>query len=125
MKGIASKSKNSGSSLAPKSEEVGGSHPVFVLPAAIVTDSQKFFKAVHTWFEERHCTKPEAKNAKNDEVAFVPIPWRQTPYSTSPYPIWVSEVMSQQTQLATVIRYWTAWMKAFPTIEALAAADPS
>ncbi|GET90140.1 A/G-specific adenine glycosylase, putative [Leishmania tarentolae] len=38
-----------------------------------------------------------------------------------PYQVWVSEVMSQQTRMETVIPYYTAWMKKFPSIEALAA----
>lgn len=39
-----------------------------------------------------------------------------------PYPIWVAEVMLQQTQLQVVLPYWQRWMAAFPTLEALAAA---
>lgn len=41
----------------------------------------------------------------------------------NPYAIWVSEVMSQQTQMNTVIKYFSTWMKKFPTVEALAAAS--
>jgi A/G-specific adenine glycosylase len=40
-----------------------------------------------------------------------------------PYPIWVAEVMLQQTQLAVVLPYWQRWMEAFPSLEQLAAAD--
>jgi A/G-specific adenine glycosylase len=40
-----------------------------------------------------------------------------------PYPIWVAEVMLQQTQLAVVMPYWQRWMEAFPSLEQLAAAD--
>ncbi len=47
------------------------------------------------------------------------LPW-QAP--TSPYRVWVSEVMLQQTQVATVIPYFTRFMARFPTIEALARA---
>lgn len=47
------------------------------------------------------------------------LPWRQT---RDPYAIWVSEMMLQQTQVATVIPYWTHWMTRFPTIESLAEA---
>lgn len=50
---------------------------------------------------------------------------QQVDVRPSPYAIWVSEVMSQQTQLSTVIAYYAAWMKAFPTVEALAAASES
>ncbi|BEI82151.1 hypothetical protein CcaverHIS002_0300190 [Cutaneotrichosporon cavernicola] len=39
------------------------------------------------------------------------------------YEIWVSEVMLQQTQVATVIDYWNRWMARWPTIADLAKAD--
>lgn len=48
------------------------------------------------------------------------LPWRRTP---DPYAIWVSEVMLQQTQVATVIPYFELWMARFPTVAALAAAS--
>jgi A/G-specific adenine glycosylase len=45
------------------------------------------------------------------------LPWRNT---TDPYAIWVSEVMLQQTQVATVIPYWQRFLARFPTVSALA-----
>ncbi|HEX7668779.1 MAG TPA: A/G-specific adenine glycosylase [Polyangiaceae bacterium] len=47
------------------------------------------------------------------------LPWRRT---ADPYAVWVSEVMLQQTQVATVRGYYERWMKRFPTIAALASA---
>jgi A/G-specific adenine glycosylase len=47
------------------------------------------------------------------------LPWRRT---RDPYAIWVSEVMLQQTQVATVIPYFQRWMQTLPGIPALAAA---
>jgi A/G-specific adenine glycosylase len=47
------------------------------------------------------------------------LPWRRT---RDPYAIWLSEVMLQQTQVATVIPYWQRFLTRFPTVEALAAA---
>nr|QKW93643.1 adenine DNA glycosylase [Vitiosangium cumulatum] len=47
------------------------------------------------------------------------LPWRRT---RDPYAIWLSEVMLQQTQVATVIPYWERFLQRFPTVEALAAA---
>jgi A/G-specific adenine glycosylase len=41
----------------------------------------------------------------------------------TPYAVWVSEVMSQQTQLRTLLPYWVRWMALFPTPAALASAD--
>jgi A/G-specific adenine glycosylase len=48
------------------------------------------------------------------------FPWRQQP---DPYPVWVSEVMAQQTRLETMLPYFHNWMERFPTISALAIAD--
>lgn len=45
------------------------------------------------------------------------LPWRENP---TPYRVWISEVMLQQTQVSVVIPYFERWMNAFPTIEALA-----
>ena len=48
------------------------------------------------------------------------LPWRQT---SDPYRIWVSEVMLQQTQVKTVLRYYSRFIKEFPDVWRLAAAD--
>lgn len=45
------------------------------------------------------------------------MPWRNT---KDPYCIWVSEIMLQQTQVATVIPYYIRFMERFPTITDLA-----
>jgi A/G-specific adenine glycosylase len=47
------------------------------------------------------------------------LPWRKSP---DPYAIWVSEVMLQQTQVATVIPYYQRFLEAFPTVADLARA---
>jgi A/G-specific adenine glycosylase len=47
------------------------------------------------------------------------LPWRRT---SDPYRIWVSEVMLQQTQVATVIPYYERFLDRFPDLAALAAA---
>lgn len=47
------------------------------------------------------------------------LPWQQ---SRTPYRVWLSEVMLQQTQVATVIPYFERFVSHFPHIEALATA---
>lgn len=47
------------------------------------------------------------------------LPWREEP---TPYRVWVSEIMLQQTQVATVLPYFERFMAAFPDVAALAAA---
>jgi A/G-specific adenine glycosylase len=48
------------------------------------------------------------------------LPWRR---DRDPYRIWVSEIMLQQTQVATVVPYFERFLQAFPTLADLAAAD--
>jgi len=48
------------------------------------------------------------------------LPWRDQP---TPYRVWVSEIMLQQTRVETVLPYFERWMQRFPTVEALAAAS--
>lgn len=62
------------------------------------------------------------------------LPWRGdeeyfrrnhlAPIPVSAYGIWVSEVMSQQTRIETVIPYWLKWMEKYPTVRDLAEASP-
>lgn len=48
------------------------------------------------------------------------LPWRRT---RDPYAILVSEFMLQQTTVAAVVPYFERWMRRFPTVAALAAAQ--
>ncbi|MCS7172260.1 MAG: A/G-specific adenine glycosylase [Armatimonadetes bacterium] len=48
------------------------------------------------------------------------LPWRET---RDPYAIWVAEVLLQQTRVEIAIPYYHRFLAAFPTVEALAAAE--
>ncbi len=48
------------------------------------------------------------------------LPWQG---NRDPYAVWVSEIMLQQTQVATVLERYPRFMKRFPTVKKLAAAD--
>lgn len=48
------------------------------------------------------------------------LPWRDEP---TPYRVWVSEIMLQQTQVVTVLPYFERFMSAFPTVVDLAQAS--
>ncbi len=48
------------------------------------------------------------------------LPWQA---SRDPYPIWLSEIMLQQTQVGTVIGYYQRFLARFPTLQALACAS--
>lgn len=67
-------------------------------------DSNGFQKDLIEWFRE------------NQRI----LPWRE---SKDAYRVWVSEIMLQQTRVDTVIPYYQAFMREFPTPEALAAAE--
>ena len=66
---------------------------------------EAFAARVLAWFEV---------NGRRD------LPWQQ---SRDPYRIWVSEIMLQQTQVATVIPYYERFMTRFPDVASLAAAS--
>ena len=59
------------------------------------------------------------------------LPWKLRADGSQPEPgeslcalsTWIAEVMLQQTQLQVVLPYWQRWMRAFPTLEALAGAE--
>ncbi len=66
--------------------------------------NKAFVKAVLQWF---------ANHGRKD------LPWQ---YNRTPYRVWVSEIMLQQTQVTTVIPYYERFMRRFPTAKALAEA---
>lgn len=54
------------------------------------------------------------------------LPWRSPPGSEEtpdPYAVWLSEIMLQQTTVATVIPYFDKFLKLWPTVADMAAAD--
>lgn len=67
------------------------------------TKPASFSRRLLAWYE---------KNARD-------LPWRRT---RNPYCIWVSEVMLQQTTVATVVAYYERWMRFFPTLKKAARA---
>ena len=48
------------------------------------------------------------------------LPWRSDP---TPYHVWVSEIMLQQTRVAAVLGYYRRFMEELPTVDALARAE--
>ena len=67
---------------------------------------QKHAEALHQWF---------LKNQR-------PLPWRA---NRKPYPIWISEIMLQQTTTTAVIPFFEKFMKRFPNVKSLAQAPES
>ncbi len=75
--------------------------PPFTMTA--LTLSPSIFQAkVLAWFDQ---------HGRKD------LPWQQP---VSPYRVWLSETMLQQTQVSTVIPYFNAFMARFPDIGSLA-----
>ncbi len=68
-------------------------------------DGADFARRVLAWFDH---------HGRRD------LPWQRDP---SPYRVWVSEIMLQQTQVTTVIPYFERFMSRYPTIGALARAE--
>ncbi len=68
-------------------------------------EDRDFHRRVLRWFD---------KHGRHD------LPWQK---DVTPYRVWVSEIMLQQTQVATVIPYFERFMTSFPTVQALARAS--
>ncbi|MFQ3206866.1 MAG: A/G-specific adenine glycosylase [Glaciecola sp.] len=68
----------------------------------VTSSSFSFSNALLTWFDQH--------GRKN-------LPWQK---NKSSYSVWISEIMLQQTQVATVIPYYDTFMKRFPTVNDLA-----
>lgn len=68
----------------------------------------------------RRCSRIRAKLTDWFATAARELPWRSVP---TPYRVWVSEIMCQQTQIATVLPYFERFVKRYPDAAALAAAD--
>ena len=49
------------------------------------------------------------------------LPWRSAP---TPYHVWISEIMLQQTRVAAVLDYYRRFLEAAPTVDALADLPP-
>ena len=69
-----------------------------------MTHNSDFANRVLTWYDT---------HGRRD------LPWQQ---AISPYRVWVSEIMLQQTQVSTVIPYFERFMQRFPDVRALAIA---
>ena len=78
----------------------------FFIDSRLATDPAAFRDVLLGWF---------AKNGRD-------LPWRRT---RDPYAILVSELMLQQTQVATVIPFYERWLHRFPDLASLAAARES
>lgn len=79
-------------------------------------------KAKRTSEETRAAGSPRGEELRRDLLAWFdrakrPLPWRST---KDPYAIWLSEVMSQQTRVETVIPYYEKFLTEYPTVMHLA-----
>ena len=90
--------------VSPRSERTEDHRPTAGAARIVGRDLVSIRQALLAWFRQH----------RRD------LPWRDV---ADPYAVWVSEVMLQQTRVATVAPYYEAWMTRFPTLEALAKAE--
>lgn len=73
---------------------------------AVSADSESFAQRLIRW---------QRQHGRHD------LPWQTQP--PDPYRVWLSEIMLQQTQVATVINYFHRFVARFPSLQTLASAD--
>jgi A/G-specific adenine glycosylase len=101
------------------------SAPIYCLPAVGRGRMKTHIPSavnVDTTFSIRQKEKIQSKLIRWFEKKGRDLPWRKT---QDPYAIWVSEIMLQQTQVATVIPYYKKFLKTFPALRHLAKANLS
>ncbi|KAJ3267706.1 hypothetical protein HK104_005685, partial [Borealophlyctis nickersoniae] len=76
------------------------------------------------WYDKNQRTMPWRVPCREGGVQMDASPKSEEEQAQRAYEVWVSEVMLQQTQVATVIAYYTRWLKKWPTIFDLAKATP-
>jgi A/G-specific adenine glycosylase len=77
-----------------------------------------------------HDSRPTTHDAHDPQISAALLPWfdrygrKALPWQIdpTPYRVWVSEIMLQQTQVATVIPYYQRFMQRFPDVRTLASA---
>jgi A/G-specific adenine glycosylase len=84
-----------------------GYYPVITLRT---TDTYSVVDNINTAFSQKVLAWFDLNGRKN-------LPWQQ---NKTPYTVWVSEIMLQQTQVKTVIPYYQAFMQRFPDVLSLA-----
>ena len=68
------------------------------------TRARKFSSSIHNWY---------LQNGRKN------LPWRK---NITPYRVWISEIMLQQTQVKTVIPFYKKFMLRFPNLKAISEA---
>ena len=76
------------------------------------------------WYDKHQRSLPWRKSTKPTQDQKEKNDGRSSVVPGSPYAVWVSEVMLQQTRVATVVDYFNRWMARWPTVGALARATP-
>src|SRR5438093_5088561 len=93
-------------------------------PANVSAGAENFVKRAHAADREPPRTSRAAPRlfasrliAWQKERGRHDLPWQHT---RDPYRVWLSEIMLQQTQVATVLDYYARFLQRFPDVRALA-----
>ena len=92
------------------------------------SDLQQLRPSLLAWYDKHHRVLPWRRNEHSkrpksaDDGGMQPAPL-DLDTQTFAYRVWVSEIMCQQTQVATVIPYFEKWITRWPTVSDLAKAE--
>ena len=119
-------------------EDLIGKHPSL---ASVRDDAPRLKDELLAWYDKSHRILPWRRNFHSQHAPPPPGPrgdgaepreyWAGCDTAGAPanvplhqyaYGVWVSEVMSQQTQIERVAQYWLKWVERWPDVSALAAA---
>eukprot|EP00238_Polyblepharides_amylifera_P007331 CAMPEP_0196586206 /NCGR_PEP_ID=MMETSP1081-20130531/53484_1 /TAXON_ID=36882 /ORGANISM="Pyramimonas amylifera, Strain CCMP720" /LENGTH=516 /DNA_ID=CAMNT_0041908005 /DNA_START=69 /DNA_END=1616 /DNA_ORIENTATION=- len=96
-------------------------------PKFTLEEAPLLHSALLSWYDREHRVLPWRRNSHSKVAAcsehlktWAPL---ELPEQDFAYRVWVSEVMCQQTQVATVVGFYDRWMQRWPTVADLASAE--
>ncbi|KAG0224010.1 hypothetical protein BGW42_005413 [Actinomortierella wolfii] len=106
---------------AARVRKASGRHPVDYHLFATLEERERVQQHVVEWYDIHHRKLPWRRSFLKDKK--IDLTKLTAEDGQRAYEVWVSEIMCQQTQIATVIPYYNKWMSQWPTLADLAAAD--
>ncbi|KAK8107975.1 A/G-specific adenine glycosylase [Apiospora kogelbergensis] len=122
--GTGGRSRDKNSQLSQQLFSRDGRQHSLTYHRPILLDDAKSRASLLDWFDSVSASrampwrKPWIDPSSNSDAAAL-----REQLERRAYEVWISEIMLQQTRVATVIDYWNKWMAKWPTIHDLAAAE--
>ena len=84
------------------------------------SSSSSFRETLLRWYDEKQRELPWRRRKEETTTPTTPTEMSEEEEDRYAYGVWVSEIMSQQTQIERAAEYWCRWVEKWPTVKHLA-----